>query len=124
MILAKHFAEMFCKENKMPLVSFSSEASEKLLRYSYPGNIRELKAIIDLAVVMSNGKVLLTEDIIYSQTAQPNDFLNSGEMTLAQYDRMIIRSYLDKYQDNVALVAKKLDIGKSTLYRLKQNDEI
>ncbi len=124
LILAKHFADAFCKENNMHHVGFSSEASEKLLRYSYPGNIRELKAIIDLAVVMSNGKVLNPEDIIYSQTARPTDFLNSGEMLLEEYNRLIIKSYLDKYMDDIPLVAKKLGIGKSTLYRMKQNDQI
>ena len=124
LILAKHFADMFCKENKLHQVVFSSEASDKLLRYSYPGNIRELKAIIDLAVVMSNGKVLMPEDIVYSHTSRPSDFLNFGEMTLEEHKRIIINSYLDKYQNDIPLVAKKLGVGKSTLYRKKQNDEI
>ncbi len=120
LILAKHFAEVFCKENNMPAVGFSTEASEKLLRYPYPGNIRELKAIIDLAVVMSNGKVLAQDDIIFSQMAQPTDFLSAKEMTLAEYDRIIIKSYLEKYNDDMVLVADKLKVGKSTLYRMKQ----
>ncbi|MEI6682992.1 MAG: sigma-54 dependent transcriptional regulator [Bacteroidota bacterium] len=124
LILAKHFAEAFCKENNLQMVVFSTEASEKLLRYPYPGNIRELKAIIDLAVVMSNGKVLNQEDIIFSQTSKPSDFLNAGEMTLDEYNRLIIKSYLDKYMDDIPLVAKKLGIGKSTLYRMKQNEQI
>ncbi|MCX6268585.1 MAG: sigma 54-interacting transcriptional regulator [Bacteroidetes bacterium] len=121
LILAKHFAEAFCKENELPMVAFSSKESEKLLRYPYPGNIRELKAIIDLSVVMSNGKVLGAQDIVFSQTSQPTDFLNAGEMTLDEYNRIIIRSYLEKYKDDVVLVAEKLGVGKSTLYRMKQN---
>jgi DNA-binding NtrC family response regulator len=124
LILAKHFAELFCKENSLPMVVFSAEASEKLLRYPYPGNIRELRAIIDLAVVMSNGKTLLPEDIIFSQTAKTNDLLYSGEMTLDEYNRVIIKSYLEKYNDDMVLVAQKLGIGKSTLYRMKQNNLI
>jgi DNA-binding NtrC family response regulator len=124
LILAKHFGDGFCKENNLPPVTFSSAASEKLLSYSYPGNIRELKAIVDLAVVMSNGKMLAPEDIIFSQTSKPQNILSAGEMTLAEYDRIIIKSYLEKYQDDMVLVAKKLDIGKSTLYRMKQNKQI
>lgn len=124
LILAKHFAEMFCKENNLPPIAFSSEASEKLLRYQYPGNIRELKAIIDLAVVMSNGKMLTPEDIIYSQTSSPTDFLSSGEMTLEEYKGIIIRSFLEKYNDDIVLVAEKLGVGKSTIYRMKQNNLI
>ena len=124
LILGKHFADMFCKENNMPMVAFSSEASEKMLRYAYPGNIRVLKAIIDLAVVMSDGKMLVQEDIIFSQTAQPTEFLSSGDMTLDEYNRIIIKSYLEKYKDDMTLVAEKLGVGKSTLYRMKQNKMI
>jgi len=124
LILAKHFSDMFCHENNLPLVVFAAETSEKLLRYPYPGNIRELKAIIDLAVVMSDGKVLTPADIIFSQTAKPNDFLNAGEMTMEEYKRAIIKSYLEKYKDDMVLVAEKLDIGKSTLYRMRQENFI
>ena len=124
LILAKHFAELFCKENNLPLVTFSSEASEKLLSYSYPGNIRELRAIIDLSVVMSNAKTLAPEDIIFSQTAKTTDLLNAGEMTLAEYDRIIIKTYLEKYKDDMVLVGKKLNVGKSTLYRMRQKNLI
>jgi DNA-binding NtrC family response regulator len=124
LILAKHFAEMFCKENNLPPIVFSSETSEKLLRYPYPGNIRELKAIVDLAVVMSNGKMLTPEDIIFSQTSQPTDFLSTKEMTLEEYDRVIIKSYLEKYKDDMVLVAEKLAVGKSTLYRMRQKNLI
>lgn len=124
LILGKHFADMFCKENNLPLIVFSSESSEKLLRYSYPGNIRELKAIIDLAVVMSDGKMLTSEDIIFTQTAQPTTFLSAGEMTMDEYNRIIIKSYLEKYGNDMVLVADKLGIGKSTLYRMKQNNLI
>lgn len=123
LVLAKHFASLFCKENNLEQVTFSSEASEKLLKYQYPGNIRELKAIIDLAVVMSNGKVLLPDDIIFSESVRSTDFLQSGEMTLDEYNRAIIKSYLDKYQD-IMVVAKKLGIGKSTIYRMKQNKQL
>lgn len=124
LILAKHFADMFCSENNMPHIGFSSEASEKLLRYTYPGNVRELKAIVDLSVVMSDGKMLTPEDIIFSQTAQPSNFLGSEEMTMEEYRRIIIKSYLGKYNGDISQVAEVLDIGKATLYRMKQNNLI
>ena len=124
LILAKHFADMFCSENNAPNVGFSSEASAKLLRYTYPGNVRELKAIIDLSVVMSDGKMLTPEDIIFSQTAQPATFLSSEEMTMEEYRRLIIKSYLVKYNGDIAQVADILDIGRATLYRMRQNNLI
>jgi DNA-binding NtrC family response regulator len=123
LVLAKHFASLFCQDNNLEQISFSAEASEKLLKYQYPGNIRELKAIIDLAVVMSNGKVLMPDDIIFSDSAKTPDILQGGEMTLDEYNRVIIRSYLEKYQD-IMVVAQKLNIGKSTIYRMKQNNQL
>ena len=54
LVLAKYFADTFCKENKIKKKSFTSEAKEKLAKYHYPGNIRELKAVVELACVMSD----------------------------------------------------------------------
>src|SRR6056297_1652428 len=52
-LLAKHFVNDFCKENKMEPKTITEEAKQLLLSYHYPGNIRELKAIMELACVMT-----------------------------------------------------------------------
>jgi two-component system response regulator AtoC len=124
LILAKHFAEEFCQENKLTRKSFSNEAKEKLLKYHYPGNVRELKAIIDLAVVMSDTDAITADDVSYSSISDAQELFIDENMTLDDYNRKIIKSYLDKYNSNMLLVAQKLDIGKSTLYRMRQNKEI
>ena len=123
LILAKHFTDEFCKENKLNKFNFSEEAKLKLMNYKYPGNVRELKAVIELAVVMSSGNQLEENDITFNTGAKVTDFL-SREMTMEEYSRLIIKSYLEKYDNNILLVAQKLDIGKSTLYRMRQNNEI
>ncbi|TAE89941.1 MAG: sigma-54-dependent Fis family transcriptional regulator, partial [Bacteroidetes bacterium] len=51
LLIAKHFIESFCKENKLKKKTLSNEAQQKLLKYHYPGNVRELGAVINLAVV-------------------------------------------------------------------------
>ena len=56
LLLTKYFIDMFTKENKMKSISLSKEAKDKLSKYSFPGNIRELKSVVDLACVMSDGK--------------------------------------------------------------------
>jgi len=124
LILAKHFSEEFCRENKMEKTGFTTDAKEKLQKYSYPGNVRELKAIIDLAVVMSDGSQITADDITFSSTNKDHDLMLDDSMTLQDYDRKIISSYLARYDDNLLLVAKKLGIGKSTLYRMRKNNEI
>lgn len=123
LILAKHFADEFCKENKLGSIAIAGDAKEKLMRYNYPGNVRELKAIIDLAVVMSNGQEIISDDISYGSSANDENFVNE-EKSLRQYTCFIVKHFLKKYDNDVLLVADKLDIGKSTIYKMIQQKEI
>ncbi len=124
LVLAKHFADNFCKENNLPTKTFSGAAQDKLLTYSYPGNVRELKAITELAVVMCNSDTIDETDISFSSGGKRGNFLMDEEDTLKGYTRKIIRAYLDKYDNNIIKVAKKLDVGKSTIYRMLKNNEL
>ena len=122
-ILAKNFVDGFCKENKINRKSISSEAQQKLIAYPFPGNVRELKSIMELSVVMSDGESILPEHITLNSSTSINDLLNR-ETTLKEFESQIIQHYLDKYNKDVLLVARKLDIGKSTIYRMIQNGEL
>src|SRR6202790_2888110 len=122
-ILAKNFADDFCKENKLPKKNLSPEAQQKLIAYPFPGNVRELKSIMELAVVMSDEENILPEHITLNSSTSINDLLNR-ETTLKEFESQIIQHYLDKYNKDVLLVARKLDIGKSTIYRMIQNGEL
>lgn len=122
-ILAKYFIDEFTKENKMPSITLSSEGREKLMRYNYPGNVRELKAMIDLAVVMCDGIEIKADDITYT-SAKGDQAFTTEERTLRQYTCDIIKFYLKKYENDVLAVAEKLDIGKSTIYKMLQEKEI
>lgn len=121
-LLAKHFLDQFAIENQFKKFKITSEAQEKLLQYPYPGNIRELKSIIELAAVMAQDNQVTAEDITFANT--PRDSFMLKEMKLQEYVYHIIRNYLNKYDNNVLDVAKRLDIGKSSIYRyLKEMDE-
>ncbi len=122
-LLAKYFVQQFCKDNRMSACKISPEAQKKLLQYAFPGNVRELKAIIELATVMANGEEILPEDITFSATKSASDLL-LNETTLKEYNRLIINHFLKKYDQNIVLVAQKLDIGKSTIYRMIKNGEL
>jgi two-component system, NtrC family, response regulator AtoC len=122
-ILAKNFTDAFCRENKMPKKMLTEEAQQKLLSYSYPGNVRELKSIVELAVVMTDTDNILADHITFNTSASISDLLNR-ETTLKEFESQIIQHYLDKYNKDVLLVAKKLDVGKSTIYRMIQNGEL
>jgi DNA-binding NtrC family response regulator len=122
-LIAKHFLDEFAKENQLSKLKISEEAQAKLLQYAFPGNVRELKAVIDLAAVLSDGVELKAQDISFNSPLNSDSFMLK-EMKMQEYIYHIIRSYLKKYDDNVLEVAKRLDIGKSSIYRyLKEMEE-
>jgi two-component system, NtrC family, response regulator AtoC len=122
-LLARHFVEEFCVKNKMKKLMISPEAFEKLGKYNFPGNVRELKAIIELAAVMADSDTITDMDIKFSSTGVLNDFLQQ-ETTLEEYNRKIINHFLEKYENKVRLVADKLGVGKTTIYRMMQEEKL
>ncbi|MBJ6119772.1 sigma-54-dependent Fis family transcriptional regulator [Pontibacter sp. BT310] len=123
LILARHFMDDFAKENNIPRKSLSAKAQEKILSYTYPGNVRELKAIVELAMVLSDDEEIQDQDINLAVSNSNKDFL-AKEQSLKVYTTRIIQYFLDKNDYNVLLVADKLDIGKSTIYRMIQSNEL
>jgi DNA-binding NtrC family response regulator len=122
-LLANYFIKLFCTENKINVVELTKSAKEKLLKYPWPGNVRELKAVIELAVVMTNSNEISENEISFNPIDSKSNILLQ-EMTMEQYQKEIINSYLKKYNNNVVLVAQKLNMGKSTIYNMLQKKEI
>jgi len=125
LILAKHFIQDYCKENNIEEKVLGRETQKKLMSYAFPGNVRELKSIIELALVMSNGPEIEADDITFAKDDTDPEFINK-ELTLREHNMRIIRAYLKKYDDNVKKAAEALDIGFSTIYRMlkEENEEL
>ncbi|KAF0235505.1 MAG: putative two component sigma-54 specific transcriptional [Prolixibacteraceae bacterium] len=122
-LLAKYFVDEFCKENEMEPKEITDEAKKLLLSYHYPGNIRELKAVVELACVMSNRNVIKANHLNLNIDNNVQNLL-ATEKSMDEYNQEIIKHFLIKYNQNVRLVATKLGVGKSTIYRMLQNKEI
>jgi len=122
-LLAKHFIAEYCAENEVEKINLSPNAQSRLLKYPWPGNIRELKAVIELACVMTDNNVIEEDHITFNSTGSI-DTLLQAEMTLREYTNRIVKFYLDKYDNDVVTVSQKLDIGKSTIYRMLQQNVI
>lgn len=122
LLLAKYFIDIFTKENKIKPILLSKEAKEKLSKYYFPGNVRELKSVIELACVMSDGKEIQADDLTFNSINNTSVFI-SEEKTLKEYTSEIILHYLKKNNNDVLKTAAKLNIGKSTIYNLMQSLE-
>ena len=116
-ILAQHFVSEYCEKNGITVKKFEPTAMSKLLSHSYPGNIRELKSIVELSVVLSDTDVIHPEHV---QIRHGNflEELLSRELSLKDYNQEIVKHYLRRYNNRVRLAAEKLGIGKSTIYRM------
>lgn len=121
-LLAKKFVDEFCKENGLEAVKISNEALETLNNYNFPGNIRELKALVELACVLCDG-IIMPEHFKINPGGNLNNIL-SQQRTLKEYNALIIEHFLEKHDNNVVKVAKLLDVGKSTLYRMINSGEV
>jgi two-component system, NtrC family, response regulator AtoC len=121
LLLTDFLMKKFCEENNLLQPIISENAINKLRKHSFPGNIRELKACIELAVVLSDGKVIDEDNIRLENHFSVHDLMRK-EKTLAEYELEIIRYYLNKCNGNVIRAAEVLGVGKSTIYRmLKEN---
>lgn len=124
LLIAKHFIDQFCKENRLGKKHLSIDAKHKLMSYSFPGNIRELKSLVELACVMSESEEINEEHLQIYLTPVKTISYNNGNYTLKEYMRKLIQQYLDEYDYDVLKVAGKLDVGKSTIYRMINSQQL
>ncbi|WP_319511485.1 sigma-54 dependent transcriptional regulator [uncultured Draconibacterium sp.] len=121
-VLAKSFIQQFCKENKLEQKQLSPSASKKLLAYPFPGNVRELKSVIELAATLADEKEI-TADHLILEDAENIAGLLTEELTLREYNLRLVKRMLEKYDNKPKVVADKLDIGVATIYRMLKEDQ-
>jgi two-component system, NtrC family, response regulator AtoC len=122
LILAGYFAEEFCKDNGLQLKRLTEQSQKKLLSYSFPGNVRELKSVIELAITLSGSKEIEPADIVVD-TSVTLTGETKDDLTLREYELKIIKTALKRYNNDIKTVAEKLDIGVSTIYRILKEEK-
>ena len=112
----KHFSEVYNKN----LSGFTSECERFLIRYSYPGNIRELKNLIEYATIFEENSLIGVENIKNKLGSnKEKEYKTLADRTKA-YERNIIENEIQRLGDNLETkieVAKQLGISIATLYR-------
>ncbi|MFT3737533.1 MAG: sigma-54 dependent transcriptional regulator [Breznakibacter sp.] len=122
LLLSNHFLDAFCNDNDLGHMLFTERAKKRLLDYAYPGNVRELKAVVELAAVLSNKPEIDADQVVFNNSREEPQ-LFEREMTLKEYNEHIIRHFLKIHHHNVMKVADILDIGKSTIYNLLKKEK-
>lgn len=114
-ILSNYFIEEYCKSNKLKLKKIDSEAVKKLKLHSFPGNVRELKSVIELACVLSSGDIIKPDDIQFYQKTESNTIPNFNK-GLDEITAEIIKNSLLQNKYNISLAAKQLKISRTKIY--------
>jgi len=122
LLLAAFFIKRFCDDNKLLQKTLSSDAKDKLMHYQFPGNVRELKSLVELACVIASGNTIESTDIHLNSHLTEFRFFEAG-LTMDDYTRKIVRHYLDLNDGNVIIAAQQLNIGKSTIYRMMKDEK-
>jgi DNA-binding NtrC family response regulator len=107
------FLDHFRRVHGRPALRLSQEAREKLLSYDWPGNVRQLRNIMDSAVLMAEGQKIDVSDVGLPIAL-------AGELDsllMAHWEERLIRKALERTEGKVPEAAKLLGIGRATLYR-------
>lgn len=117
-LLAAHFAQKQCEANGLPIVTISKEANDYLSSLLYPGNIRELKNLVDRTILVSTNNPLQVSD--FQQQYQGNYSLQNADadgLTLDEMEYIAIKKAYEKYHGNVSQMASALGLSRQALYR-------
>ncbi|SEL79868.1 sigma-54-dependent transcriptional regulator [Parapedobacter koreensis] len=120
--IARHFLKKYAQKYMKSIVDFDKRAEQKLLKYHYPGNVRELQYSIERAVIMADGEILSAEDLIFSAIEQvPLNSQNQRQVpeehNLVELERITIANVVEKHGGNISKAAKELGITRTALYR-------
>ncbi len=119
-LLSAFFADKLTQQNRLPKVNFTPQAYGLLEKQPYPGNIRELKNLVDRTILVS-GKSLIDEHDIAAQIENGERVTGRNPvptgLTLEDMEEQSIRQHIDLYNGNLSKVAKALGISRAALYR-------
>lgn len=112
--LIDYFLDHFTRQHSRPLLKLSPTARQKLRDYSWPGNVRQLRNVIDSAVVLAAGDVIEPRDLGLHETVEQGEL---DTLRIDHWERRLMVEALKRTGDNIPEAAKLLGIGRATLYR-------
>ena len=131
--LAEHFLRQYSVKNGFEIVGFSDETILILQNYSYPGNVRELENMIERAVLMARGRVILPEHFPFKTRSSANGDSRQLEIDLldlpfhksiAELEKRLITRALRESSGNKSETANRLQINRRLLYNKMEEHKI
>ncbi|GGE95384.1 sigma-54-dependent transcriptional regulator [Flavobacterium limi] len=117
-LLTNFYVKQFSEKTNKKTLQTSADFLEKLENYSWPGNIRELKNVIERSVILSNGDTLTPDVLPYEMQHQTEKSTKSmSAFSMQSIEKLHIQKVLNYTKSNKAETARLLEIGIATLYR-------
>lgn len=121
-LLARHFADRQAEVNGLPRTEFSADAMNFLSRLPFPGNIRELKNLVERTILVSGKSTLDASDfdaqyLRHDEPARAAEGTSFAGMTLDEIEKQTILQALEQHKGNLSQVAISLGISRAALYR-------
>jgi two-component system response regulator HydG len=113
--LADHFLRRYANETGKPLEGLTKKALDILSSYDWPGNIRELRNVVERAVVIARGRMIGAEELTFLNPCA--DLIPIGSMTLEELEISHIRTTLEACNGNIVRASRQLGVNRSTLMR-------
>lgn len=119
LLLARHFMEKYATKYAKQIPDLEKKTEEKLLRYHYPGNVRELQYSIERATIMAEGGALTPEDVIFSPIEQRSSggSAEQDEYNLTEMEKNTIMKVIEKHNGNISKASQELGLTRTALYR-------
>ena len=111
------FAEEFSKKINKPIDNIADEVFDKLVEYSFPGNIRELRNMTERAIILCSGRVLMPNDFTLPSRQSKIPARQTPGIKLIQHEAECIRTALENARYNQSLAAEYLGISRHALIR-------
>lgn len=113
--LVKNFVQKYGAEYRKPQIIFTERAMEILLRYSWPGNIRELENVVQRCIIMSDEEIDLEQIPDYIKISEPMPGGDEVKRSLREVEKEHILKVLASVQNNKTKAAEILQINRKTL---------
>ncbi|URM38743.1 sigma-54-dependent transcriptional regulator [Flavobacterium anhuiense] len=117
-LLANYYVKQFSEKTNKKELQIADDFLQKLENYSWPGNIRELKNVIERSVILSSGDTLTADVLPYEMQHQSeNNSKPMSAFSMQSVEKLHIQKVLNYTKGNKAETARLLEIGIATLYR-------
>jgi DNA-binding NtrC family response regulator len=116
-LLVNHFIRMYSKKYNKALKSIDPQALDKLQKYHWPGNIRELQHTIERVVIMNEEDIIKPEEFYFSIDDHKGQNISLDNYHLEDAEKMLIIKAVSKHGGNLTKAAKELGLTRASLYR-------